>query len=147
MKHSAVNPSIPGRRLAAAPLALALLYGGCASAPQAPAPGTEAAAAGVEALAGARRSYPSFADIPELPVDERPLAAWGKAAGEVLADGAALERDGAESNWTLKGTESFAAGAQAASGPPAPTVSATASADAFAREVRKRATPPPPPVR
>ena len=43
--------------------------------------------------------------------------------------------------------EAFAAGAQSASGPPAPTVSATASADAFAREVRKRAPPPPPPVR
>ena len=146
MKHSTAIPTIPGRRLAAAPLALALLAGGCASVPAAT-PGAEAAAAGVEALARANRAYPSFSDIPTLPVDERPLAAWGQAAGEVLADGAALERDGAEATWTLRGTEAFAAGAQSASGPPAPTVSATASADAFAREVRKRATPPPPPVR
>lgn len=145
MKHSA-NPQFPGRRLAATPLALALLASGCASTPSAT-PGTAAAAAGVEALAGARRSYPSFSDIPTLPIDERPIAAWGKAAGEVLADGAALERDVADANWTLQGTEAFASGAQTASGPPAPTVSATASADAFAREIRKRATPPPPPVR
>lgn len=133
--------------MAAAPLVLALLAGGCASTPPVAAPGTEAATAGVEALAGVRRAYPSFSDIPVLPVDERPLAAWGRAAGEVIADGEALARDGAEASWTLQGSEGFAEKTRAASGPAAPTVSATASADAFAREVRKRATPPPPPPR
>lgn len=147
MKLSAANPPIPGLWLAAAPLALALLAGGCASVPPAPTPGTEAAVAGVETLTGASRSYPKFSDIPNLPVDERPLAAWGEAAREVIADGEALASGGAEETWTLRGTEAFAAGALTASGPAAPTVSATASADAFAREVRKRATPPPPPVR
>ncbi|MFM1960523.1 MAG: hypothetical protein RL588_2040 [Pseudomonadota bacterium] len=147
MKLSAANPPIPGFRLAAAPLALALLAGGCASVPAGPKAGTEAAVSGVEALTGASRSYPKFSDIPNLPVDERPLAAWGEAAAEVIAEGEALARGGTEETWTLRGTEAFAAGALAASGPAAPTVSATASADAFAREVRKRATPPPPPVR
>jgi hypothetical protein len=147
MKHYPVQTPIPVPRLAPAPLALALLVGGCASALPPGTPETAAATAQVQAVAGASRAYPRFTDIPDLPVDERPLAAWGQAAGEVVADGEALARDGAEATWTLRGTDSFAAGAQRESGPSAPVVSATAGADAFAREVRKRATPPPPPVR
>ena len=147
MKHSAAIPAIPKPIRVATSLALALLASGCASAPKVGAPGTEAAAAGIEALADAGRGYPRFSDIPALPVDERPLAAWGRAAGEVIAEGESLARDADEASWTLRGTEAFTAGAQAAAGPAAPSVSATASAEAFAREVRKRATPPPPPVR
>jgi hypothetical protein len=139
-------PSIPVRGLFGAPLALALLLVGCASGPAA-GPPPSAATTATRALASGAKSYPRFSDIPVLPVDERPLAAWGRAAGEVLAEGAALERDGAEDTWTLRQTEVFAAQTSQASGPAAPSVSATASADAFARDMRKRATPPPPPLR
>jgi hypothetical protein len=138
--------SIPVRGLLGAPLALVLLVGGCAYGP-ASGPPPSAATTEARALAAGAKSYPRFSDIPVLPVDERPLAAWGRAAGEVLAEGAALERDGAEDTWTLRQTEAFAAQASKASGPAAPSVSATAAADAFARDVRKRATPPPPPPR
>ena len=140
------HPSIPVRGLFGAPLALALLLVGCASGPAA-GPPPSAAMTEARALAAAAKSYPRFSDIPVLPADERPLAAWGRAAGEVLAEGAALVRDGAEDTWTLRQTDAFAAQTSLESGPAAPSVSATAAADAFARDVRKRATPPPPPPR
>ena len=138
--------SIPVRGLLGTPVLLALLASGCASAP-AGGPPPSAATTEARALAAGAKAYPRFSDIPVLPVDERPLAAWGQAAGEVLAEGAALERDGAEDTWTLRQTEAFAARTSQMSGPAAPSVSATAAADAFARDMRKRATPPPPPPR
>jgi hypothetical protein len=138
--------AIPVRALLGTPLALALLASGCASRP-APGPPPTAATTEVRALASGAKAYPRFSEIPVLPVDERPLAAWGRAAGEVLAEGAALERDSGENTWTLSQTEAFAAKTSQTSGPTAPSVSATAAADAFARDVRKRATPPPPPPR
>lgn len=148
MKRYPVQSLIPLFGLARAPLALALLVGGCATPLDAPAPKAAVAAeAEVSAIAGVTRAYPRFADIPALPVDERPLAVWGQAAGDVLASGSDLVRNTAEETWTLRGTESFASGALQDAGPPAPVVSATAAAEFFAREVRKRATPPPPPVR
>jgi hypothetical protein len=138
--------AIPVRALLGTPLALALLASGCASRPAAGPPPT-AATTEVRALAAGAKAYPRFSEIPVLPVDERPLAAWGRAAGEVLAEGAALERDSGENTWTLSQTEVFAAKTSQTSGPAAPSVSATAAADAFARDMRKRATPPPPPPR
>jgi hypothetical protein len=147
MKRYPAHPPIPRLGFAGAPWALALLVGGCATSQVAPAPKTAAADAEVSAIAGAARSYPRFSDIPTLPEDTRPLAVWGQAAGEVLGSGSDLVKDTAEETWTLRGTEAFASGARQDSGPPAPLVSATAAAETFAREVRKRATPPPPPVR
>ena len=147
MKRYPAHPPIPRLGFAGAPLALALLVGGCATSQVAPAPKTAAADAEVSAIAGAARSYPRFSDIPTLPEDTRPLAVWGQAAGEVLGSGSDLVKDTAEETWTLRGTEAFASGARQDSGPAAPLVSATAAAESFAREVRKRATPPPPPVR
>jgi hypothetical protein len=147
MKRYPAQPPIPRLGLTGAPLALALLVGGCATSQTASAPRTVAADAEVSAIAGGARSYPRFSDIPTLPEDTRPLAVWGQAAGEVLGSGSDLVRDTADETWTLKGTEAFASGARQDSGPAAPLVSATAAAETFAREVRKRATPPPPPVR
>jgi hypothetical protein len=149
MKRYPAQPPIPRFGLAGAPLALALLVGGCATTEVAvaPEPAAAAAEAEVSAIAGAARTYPRFSDIPTLPEDTRPLAVWGQAAGEVLGSGSDLVRDTGDETWTLRGTEAFASGARQDSGPAAPLVSATAAAESFAREVRKRATPPPPPVR
>ena len=147
MKRYPAQPSIPRFGLAPAPMVLALLVCGCATPQAAPALKPAAAEAEVSAIARAERSYPRFSDIPTLPEDTRPLAVWGQAAGEVLGSGSDLVRDTADETWTLKGTEAFASGARQDSGPAAPLVSATAAAETFAREVRKRATPPPPPVR
>ena len=147
MKRYPAQPPIPRLGLAGAPLALALLVGGCATSQVAVAPEPAAAEAEVSAIAGAARSYPRFSDIPTLPEDTRPLAVWGQAASEVLASGSDLFEDTGEETWTLQDTEAFASGARQDSGPAAPLVSATAAAESFAREMRKRATPPPPPVR
>lgn len=147
MKRYPPKPPIPRLGLAGGPLALALLVGGCATSQFAPEARTAAADAEVAALTRAAKSYPRFSDIPTLPEDMRPLAVWGQAAGDVLGSGSELVKDTSEETWTLRGTETFAAGARQEAGPPAPLVSATAAAESFAREVRKRATPPPPPVR
>lgn len=142
MKRFVMSALIPFPHRTATPFALAALLCGCAATP--PAAPTVAAVAEVETLSTQAKAYPRFSEIPELPTDMRPLAAWGRAAQEIMADGAALEREGAEMTWTLGNTEAFASGAQSEAGPPALAVSATAAAEAFAREIRRRATPPPP---
>ena len=147
MKRYPVQLPIPRIGRSRAPLALALMVAGCATAPVAQSPATAVAAKEVEAVAGVARAYPRFSDIPALPEDARPLAAWGQAAQDVMVAGSVLEQATRDETWTLRATESFAARTLVESGPQAPLVSATAGADAFAREVRKRATPPPPPVR
>lgn len=147
MKRYPLQHPIPRVGLAPAPLALVLLISACATSQGDPAPETAAALAEVSAIAEAPRAYPRFSDIPALPEDARPLEVWGQAASDVLASGSDLVKDTSEETWTLRETESFALEAQLEAGPPVSGVSATAAAEAFAREVRKRATPPPPPVR
>ncbi len=87
--------------------------------------------------------FPTFADIPKPPTDIRPLAQYGRDAAGVLAAGEALERATAPGTWTLEGTDDFATKARRDAGPqlepPKP-----GEAEAFARELRERATPPPP---
>jgi hypothetical protein len=61
----------------------------------------------------------------------------------MLNAGAALERDTAPDTWTLNATDAFVEKARRDAGPqiepPKP-----GDAEAFARELRERATPPPP---
>lgn len=101
----------------------------------------------VAARARTNTDYPSFSEIPAMPKDIRPLAAWGRAAREVAAAGEALERETAPNTWTLNAadTERFAARARDEAGPEADARSTSAASEAFAREIRERATPPPPP--
>ena len=95
------------------------------------------------ALAGA---YPTFNAIPDVPKDIRPMPQFGQAARQTEMAVADIERATAPDTWTLKETDRFAGGALAAAGPDLPPVDPAAS-DAFAQELRKRATPPPPPKR
>lgn len=103
-------------------------------------------AADVESLARANKDYPSFSEIPQAPTDVRPLRLYGQAARQIVEVRDQLERETAPGTWTLQATDSFANTARAAAGPelPAPAASDT---DAFAEDLRRRATPPPPPVR
>jgi len=100
----------------------------------------------VAKLARNSTDYPSFADIPALPDDVRPLRAFGVAADEVEQARLQLERDTAPDTWTLTGTGEFAAAARRAAGPElaAPDRRDT---ETFAREQFERATPPPSPKR
>jgi len=128
---------------------LSLLAGACVSAnpfvtakvdPKSP------IAQSVADIAKSNRTYPKFSDIPEVPTDTRPLRAWGRAAADTEAARVRLEAETAPNTWTLGGTEGFARGATAAAGKDsAPGAAEQANTEAFAKALRERATPPPPP--
>lgn len=86
--------------------------------------------------------YPRFSDIPSVPTDVRPQAAWNAAVAEVQAGRTELERWRAENPPELTDTEAFAARTRAAVGidpsalPSAPTPEQSAE---FARRQRDRA--------
>lgn len=102
----------------------------------------------VAALAHQNKAFPTFASIPPEPKDVRAPAAWGQSAKQIEASGRKLERETADNTWTLTGTEAFAGAALKQVGPaPADAESTTAATEAYVREMRKRATPPPPPKR
>jgi hypothetical protein len=90
----------------------------------------------------ANADFPSFNEIPAAPQDIRPVAQYGQQAGALDRLRDQLERETADNTWTLKNTEGFAAEARGAV-PDLPPPTA-ADAEAFARELRERATPPPP---
>lgn len=100
-------------------------------------------AAEVARIAKTNTDYPSFADIPAIPQDLRPVRLYGREARAVKQAGEKLVAETAPETWTLKNTESFAAEAQRDAGP---TFEEGPQRDpeAFARELRERATPPPP---
>lgn len=101
-------------------------------------------AAEVASVAKADGDFPTFRDIPPVPTDLRPVAEWGRLADQLELAAAKLERETAANTWTLSGTEAFAARAQSAAGPiPESVESSTAATEAFARQIRERATPPP----
>lgn len=120
---------------------------GCAN-PFAPAPLDKASAAAPEiaALAHNNQRFPTFATIPAMPSDVRADRAWGKAAAEIEGQGAEIARATAPGTWTLTNTSAFVKSAQADAGPTiSGAESTTADTEAFAKQARARATPPPPP--
>jgi len=137
-------PTIPGVATALAVVAGSVLLGGCVGNPFADSKVDPASpvAADVARLTRQDGKFPTFASIPKAPTDIRPLAQYGRDARSVLAEGAALEQATAPGTWTLQGTDDFAEKARRDAGPqiepPKP-----GDADAFARELRERATPPP----
>ena len=104
-------------------------------------------AAEASRLAHEAKAFPTFAQFPPEPTDVRPIRAWGPAAKQVEMAGAQLVADTAPSTWTLDGTDAFAANAKRLAGAAPSTESTTAATEAYAKELRKRATPPPPPKR
>jgi hypothetical protein len=103
---------------------------------------------GREVIASARRAgpYPRFNDIPRVPTDVRPAAAWAVAANDTQAALAVLARQVAALPPAPTDTEAFAAALQARIAVPAEPVAPDAAAQtaAYARALRARATPPPP---
>lgn len=90
--------------------------------------------------------YPTFASIPPVPKDVRPHKQYGQAADQVEKAKADLVRATADNTWTLNDSETFAQQARSAAGPEL-TPAEQADTEAFAKDLRKRATPPPPPKR
>jgi hypothetical protein len=138
-------PIIAGRIKPLILISGGLLLCGCIGNPfkDAAVDSTSPVAADVARLTRGDATFPGFADIPSAPKDVRPLANFGRDAQSMLNAGAALERDTAPDTWTLKGTDAFVEKAMRDAGPqiepPKP-----GDAEAFARELRERATPPPP---
>jgi hypothetical protein len=104
---------------------------------------TSPVAADVQRLSRSDRPYPKFSDIPAMPKDIRPVAQYGVAAQELAALRDDLVRATAPETWQLTGTEDFANRARQAA-PDVPTTERANDPEAFARELRERATPPPP---
>ncbi|HEY1749789.1 MAG TPA: hypothetical protein VGG29_00890 [Caulobacteraceae bacterium] len=94
--------------------------------------------------ARARAAYPSFASIPPLPKDVRPLKAWRQAVTTTEAEGARLQRQAAAEPWTLRDTDAWADTERGqAAAPRQITQPSQADSEAFAAAMRARATPPP----
>ena len=125
---------------------LAGLLSGCVDAPLTRAridPASPIAAEAAKVLA-TKRPYPKFSQIPPAPKDVRPARAYASAANDAKDAAAKLERETAPETWTLTGTEGFAGAAQRQAGAePAPA--RNEDTEGFARSLRERATPPPPP--
>ena len=103
----------------------------------------------VAKLSRTDRPFPTFSQIPPVPKDVRPAKAFGVAAAETTRVRDEIIRATEPNTWTLQGgdaTNAFAGEARTAAGP---ELQATdpAVTEAFARELRRRATPPPPPKR
>lgn len=100
-------------------------------------------AADVARLTRTNRDYPRFSEIPAPPTDLRPVGLYGREAEAVKAAGARLIAETAPETWTLGDTQAFADRARRDAGPELEPATDRDS-DAFARELRERATPPPP---
>jgi hypothetical protein len=86
--------------------------------------------------------YPTFAAIPKLPTDVRPVPAWATAVASLKADRATLESDVVDMPPAPTDTESFAATARSeVQAPAAETTPEQTAADA--QSLKARATPPP----
>ena len=129
-------------------MTVAVLAAGCAGNPfaEAKVDANSAVADDVARMAHESRSFPTFDQIPASPPPSRPVAAWGQAADQLEVAAAKVERNTAPNTWTLSGTERFVTRARSQAGPDIGVeASTTPSSEAFAKELRERATPPPPP--
>ncbi len=91
-------------------------------------------------------SFPTFRDIPPVPTDLRPHKEYGEQAAVIEKESAALAIATGDDTWTLNNTEAFAAQALVDAGPPIPPADPVETA-AFAKDLKARATAPPPPKR
>lgn len=92
--------------------------------------------------------WPTFAGIPEIPDDVRGSAAWRRAIQDQEAEGLYTTRSAAPDTWSLTATEAFEARMREEANPlglTPPTDAEMAESEAYARALRKRATPPPSP--
>lgn len=145
---NAPRPLFPVAARTAAGLAVAagcLLSAGCVGNPfgSAKIDPTSPVAADVARLGRQDGKLPTFASIPNPPTDVRPAPQYGRDARRTLAAGDALVAATEPSTWTLKDTATFAEAARRDAGPALQPAN-PGDAEAFAKSLRDRATPPPP---
>jgi hypothetical protein len=140
--HFPTNPTAPAWFLA---MSAAALLSGCIGDPFKDAKIDPASPIAAEEAKLTRQPapMPSFAAIPKKPTDLRAAAQYGRSAQDILAQGEALVAATQPSTWTLQNTEAFAEKGRRDAGPQLEPPTA-ADSEAFARELRERATPPPP---
>ena len=105
-------------------------------------------ASAVSSAANTSLVYPKFDQIPPAPTDVRGPRAWRRAVVVILRDKSVIETMAEANPASLFNPESFAkkARAQAAIKPGDETPNMTRQdTEAFAKAMRERATPPPPP--
>lgn len=106
------------------------------------------AAAAIQAQAAERGAWPTFEGIPEVPTDLRGDEAWRMTVGEVEGDRLALLNATAPSTWSLTDTAGFAARMRDLidfDPGDVPSAGQAAATEAWAAQMRARATPPPRP--
>jgi len=135
-------PYAPRTVIGLAAICAGALLAGCASSDPTIDP-TSPVAADVAKLSRQPGKFPTFASIPNPPKDVRPAPQYGVAANRVTSAGEALIRATEPGTWTLSGTDAFAEAARRDAGP-AVEPGKPGEAEAFAKELRDRATPPPP---
>jgi len=91
-------------------------------------------------------AFPTFRGIPAFPKDVRPHRQYGQQAAVIEREGQVLVAATADSTWTLTQSETFAGAVRDAAGPVLPPAQ-PADTTAFAKDLKARATPPPPPKR
>lgn len=101
-------------------------------------------AADVARIAHEKIAFPTFASIPPVPKDVRPVKQYGQAAKAIEQARIDLEQKTAPESWSLANTDAFAAKAQREAGQEA-APRPNGDTAAFATTQRKRATAPPPP--
>jgi len=111
-----------------------------------PSPSAEVQAA-IDSATMSDIDFPTFADIPAMPRDQRTAEQWQAAEDALRAEAAALDRQVAamptvEAAHAVNTAAFDALARRLAAVPPAP-VNARAQAEAFARDMKARATPPP----
>lgn len=90
--------------------------------------------------------YPTFAQIPKIPTDVRPVSAWATAVADIHGDKARLDSSVAAMPPPPTDTEAFAANVRGEAKAPtieAPSADTAAQTQADAQSLRARATPPP----
>ncbi|MGH6955470.1 MAG: hypothetical protein ACREEW_02255 [Caulobacteraceae bacterium] len=96
-----------------------------------------------QALIKARQPapFPTFASVPPLPKDVRPVKAWKAAVVATKRAGAEAVETADATPWTLNDTEAWAETMRADAAPPPPVTEPDTAA--FVAAARARATPPP----
>ncbi len=90
------------------------------------------------------RTYPTFCSIPPTPTDIRTDRQFKTAVVGVRVAGARLADQSGPETFSLTGTEAFAAAAKREAAPPPPmTTPSEAPTEAFIKQLKARAEPPP----
>lgn len=110
---------------------------------------TSPVAQDVIAASQVKGPFPHFRDIPAVPKDVRPVTAWRTSVLAMISQRDALASTIAATPFEIADPDLWAKNVRSQSGletvGPAPSPASNSETEAFAKALRDRATPPPPP--